>query len=142
MLKGAIKYKLEEGGGVFVEVPTKTVMPSQTCPKCLHQQKKELDERTHNCQKCGYIQDRDLAAAEVMILWATNSGAFGTSVLSRGASSSTSSTKERKFCGAMKQLGAAKRQKHQPTGGSSETRSAQVLCFSKNRDKAQRPSTK
>ncbi len=121
ILKGAIKYKLEEGGGVFVEIPTKTVKPSQTCPKCLHQQKKELDQRTHNCQKCGYIQDRDLAAAEVMILWATNSGAFGTSVLSRGASSSTSSTKERKFCGSMKQLGAAKRQKHQPTRGSSET---------------------
>lgn len=44
-LTGAIKYKLEEGNGVFVEVPTKTVKPSQTCPKCLHQQKKELSER-------------------------------------------------------------------------------------------------
>lgn len=120
-LTSAIKYKLEEGNGVFVEVPTKTVKPSQTCPKCLHQQKKELSERVHCCQKCNYIQDRDLASAEVMVLWATNSGAFGTSVLSRGASSSTSPTKERKNCGAMKQLGAAKRQKHQPTVGFSET---------------------
>lgn len=78
MLKSAIKYKLEEGEGVFVDVPTKTVKPRQTCPKCLHQEKKELDVRTHNCQKCGYIQDRDLAAAEVMILWASsNSGANG-----------------------------------------------------------------
>lgn len=121
MLKGAIKYKLEEGNGVFVEVPTNTVKPSQTCPKCLHQQKKRLDERTHNCQKCDYVQDRDLAAAEVMILWATNSGAFGTSALTRGASSSTAKTKERKNCGSMRQLGAKKREKHHPTDGSSGT---------------------
>lgn len=125
MLKGAIKYKLEEGEGVFVEVPTKIVKPSQTCPKCLHQQKKELDVRTHNCPQCGYIQDRDLAAAEVMILWATNSGAFGTSVHRRGASGSTSSAKERKHCGSMKQLGALKRQKHLSTDGNSETPSSQ-----------------
>ena len=121
MLTSAIKYKLEEGDGVFVEVPTKKVKPSQTCPKCLHQQKKELDERTHNCSKCGYIQDRDLAAAEVMILWATNSGAFGTSALRRGANSSTASTKERKNCGSMRQLGAKKRQKPLSAGGDSET---------------------
>jgi putative transposase len=124
MLKGAIRYKLEEGGGIFVEVPTKTVKPSQTCPKCLNQEKKELNIRTHICQKCGYIQDRDLAAAELMILWATNSGAFGTSVLGRGASSSTSSTKERKNCGSMKQLGAKKRQKHRSVDGNSETPSS------------------
>ncbi len=109
MLTSAIKYKLEEGDGVFVEVPTKKVKPSQTCPKCLHQQKKELDERIHNCSNCRYVQDRDLAAAEVMILWATNSGAFGTSVLTRRANGSTTSTKERKNCGSMRQLGAKKR---------------------------------
>lgn len=124
MLTGAIKYKLAEGNGVFVEVPTKTVKPSQTCPRCLHQQKKEHDERTHNCQKCSYIQDRDLAAAEVMILWAKNSGAFGTSVLTRGASSSTASTKERKNCGSMRQLGARKREKRHLVDGDSETPSS------------------
>jgi len=35
MLTQAIKYKLEESGGVFLEVPTSTVKPSQRCPKCL-----------------------------------------------------------------------------------------------------------
>jgi putative transposase len=124
ILTQAIKYKLEEGNGVFVEVPTKTVKPSQTCPKCLHQQKKELSERVHCCQKCNYIQDRDLASAEVMVLWATNSGAFGTSALRRGASSSTKSTKERKHCGSMRQLGAKKRQKHRSVDGNSETPSS------------------
>lgn len=124
MLTGAIKYKLAEGNGIFVEVPTKKIKPSQTCPRCLHQQKKELDERTHNCRECGYIQDRDLAAAEVMILWATNSGAFGTSVLTRGVSSSTSKTKERKNCGSLKQLGAMKREKRHLADGDSETPSS------------------
>ena len=124
MLKGAIQYKLEEGGGVFVDVPTKKVKPSQTCPKCLHQRKKELVERVHNCEKCGYTQDRDLASAEVMILWATNSGVFGTNILRCGASSSTKSTKERKNCGSMRQLGAKKRQKHHSADGDSETPSS------------------
>ncbi len=118
---GVIKYKLEEGNGVFVEVHRKIIKPSQTCPKCLHQQKKELSERVHCCQKCGYTQDRDLASAEVMVLWATNSAAFGTSAVRRGASSSTSQTKGCKRCGSMKQLGSKKRQKHHPTGGASET---------------------
>jgi putative transposase len=62
-LTQTIRYKLEEGEGVFIEVPTKTIKPSQTCPKCLHQKKKDLSERIHSCQKCGYTQDRDLAAA-------------------------------------------------------------------------------
>ncbi len=117
----AIKYKLEEGGGVFVDVPTKKVKPSQTCPKCLNQQKKELSERVHCCSECSYTQYRDLAAAEVMILWATNSGAFGTSVLTRGVSSSTSKTKERKNCGSLKQLGVKKREKRHLVDGNSET---------------------
>ncbi len=121
MLTAAIKYKLEEGGGIFVEVPTKIVKPSQTCPKCLYQKKKELSERIHFCQECKYIQDRDLASAEVMLLWAKNSAVFGTSAVRRGASSSTKSTKERKSCGSMRQLGAKKRQKSLSADGASET---------------------
>ena len=64
MLRSIIKYKVEQIGGVFVEVPTKKVKPSQTCPKCGHQHKKTLDMRVHNCAVCGYIQDRDIAAAQ------------------------------------------------------------------------------
>lgn len=40
MLTGAIKYKLAEGNGVFVEVPTKKVKPSQTCPQTSELRKK------------------------------------------------------------------------------------------------------
>ncbi|MHC5722477.1 MAG: zinc ribbon domain-containing protein, partial [Nostoc sp.] len=68
-LRSAIKYKVEQIGGIFIEVPTRRVKPSQTCPKCGHQHKKTLDIRVHNCNVCGYIQDRDIAAAEVMLYW-------------------------------------------------------------------------
>lgn len=120
-LTQAIRYKLEEGEGIFVEVPTKIVKPSQRCPKCLQVKPKTLSERVHQCENCGYKQDRDLASAEVMVLWATDSGVFGTSTLRRGATSSTSLAKERKHCRSMKQLGAKKRQKHYSAGGDSET---------------------
>ncbi len=40
---------------------------SQTCPNCgIQTGKKELDERVHNCSSCGYITDRDVAAAMVV----------------------------------------------------------------------------
>jgi putative transposase len=80
MLKSTIKYKIEQIGGVFVEVPTKKVKPSQTCPKCGYQHKKTLDVRIHECFICGYTQDRDIAAAEVMLYWAKGTlPGFGTS---------------------------------------------------------------
>ncbi len=66
MLRSTIKYKVEQIGGVFVEVPTKKVKPSQTCPKCGHQHKKTLDIRVHECGVCGYIQDRDTALPSIM----------------------------------------------------------------------------
>ncbi len=68
MLRSAIQYKVTEAGGIFVEVPTKTVKPSQTCPNCGHQHKKTLDERIHQCGECGFTMDRDLAAALVMLM--------------------------------------------------------------------------
>jgi len=130
MLRSTIKYKVEQIGGVFVEVPTKKVKPSQTCPKCGHQHKKTLDVRIHECGVCGYVQDRDIAAAEVMLYWSKGTlPGFGTSLEDKAAPcggsprcgncradvlSSTSST--RKKAGSMKQLGRAKRQKSSPAG--------------------------
>lgn len=122
MLKSAIKYKVEEGGGQFIEVPTKKVKPSQTCPKCGHQHPKTLDERIHQCRECNYQQDRDIASAEVCLYWVkgTLSG-LGTSLVDADGSSSTSSPKTRKSCGGMKQLAQKKRQKSQPAVGDAET---------------------
>lgn len=137
MLKSAIKYKVEEGGGQFIEVPTKKVKPSQTCPKCGNQHSKTLDERIHQCYECGYQQDRDIASAEVCLYWVKGShcglgvppsGAsgvtlpgFGTNLADGDGSSSTSLPKTRKSCGGMKQLAQKKRLKSQPAVGDAET---------------------
>ncbi|MDX2270812.1 MAG: transposase, partial [Cyanobacteriota bacterium] len=41
---------------------------SQTCPQCgAHTGKKELTERIHHCNECGYTTDRDVAAAQVVM---------------------------------------------------------------------------
>ncbi|MCC5627884.1 transposase [Nostoc sphaeroides CHAB 2801] len=114
MLRNAIKYKVEQIGGVFIEVPTRLVKPSQTCPKCGHQHKKTLDIRVHECGVCSYRQDRDIAAAQVMLYWSKgNLPGSGTVLADAESSSSTSSTKARKQAGSMRQLGAKKRQKSQ-----------------------------
>jgi putative transposase len=112
MLKSAIKYKVEEGGGQFVEVPTKKVKPSQTCPKCGHQHPKTLDERVHQCSECGYIQDRDIASAEVCLYWVLGTLlGSGTGLVNADRTRSTVTPKERKNCGGYRQLVEKKRQK-------------------------------
>ncbi len=122
MLRQAIEYKVTEAGGVFVEVPTKTVKPSQTCPNCGHQHKKTLDERVHQCGVCSFTMNRDLAAALVMLLWAQGKlPGFETSLVDADASSSTSDTRKRKQTGSQKQLGQVKRQKSALTGLDAKT---------------------
>jgi putative transposase len=112
MLRSTIKYKIEQIGGVFVEVPTRQVKPSQTCPKCGHQHKKTLDIPVHECGVCNYLQDRDIASAEVMLYWAKGSlPGLGTSLADADLTSSTSRT--RKTAGSMRHLGEKKRQKSQ-----------------------------
>lgn len=120
MIRQSLKAKLDDVGGVFVEVPTKKIKPSQTCPKCGHQEKKTLDQRMHICANCTYTQQRDIASGEVMILWHSNQlPGFGTSLVDADRSSSTSRT--RKTAGSMKQLGEKKHQKSQATPGDVET---------------------
>jgi putative transposase len=120
MLRQAIEYKVIEAGGVFVEVPTRQVKPSQTCPNCGNQHKKTLDERVHRCDACGFTMDRDLAAALVMLLWAQGTlPGFGTNLVDADVTSSTAKTPKR--AGSMRQLGQMKRQKHALTGGDVET---------------------
>jgi putative transposase len=102
-LLSAIEYKLQETGGLLVKVPTKTVKPSQTCPDCGHQRKKDLCERVHHCSECSATYDRDVAAAMVMLSWA-----LGTSVLNRREEIPTSSPRH---TGGWKQISSKKRQK-------------------------------
>jgi putative transposase len=112
MLKGAIKYKVSEGGGQFIEVPTKKVKPSQTCPKCGHQHPKTLDERVHQCRECGYQQDRDVASAEVCLYWVLGTlPGQGTCLVDPDGSSSTGKPKVLRSCCGYQQLAQKKRQK-------------------------------
>lgn len=99
MFRQALEYKLAEAGGIFVEVPTKQVKPSQTCPACGHQEKKTLAQRTHICSQCGYVEDRDIAAAIVMLNWARGKELASSNVDGEGSTS----------CGSMKQLAQKKR---------------------------------
>ncbi|MEO1134017.1 MAG: transposase [Cyanobacteria bacterium J06639_1] len=97
-LASAIQVKLEEADGVWVTVPTRQVKPSQTCPSCGKQERKPLSQREHRCE-CGCVEDRDVAAAKVMLEWA-----LGTNVLSRGGESSTPT-----HCGGFAQLASVRR---------------------------------
>ena len=120
MIRQSLKAKLDDVTGVFSEAPTKKIKPSQTCPKCGHQEKKTLGHRVHICSNCEYTQQRDIASSEVLLLWYSNQlPGFGTSLVDADRSSSTSRT--RKTAGSMKQLGEKKRQKSCPTGGGVET---------------------
>lgn len=72
MLIQMLHYKVDEGGGIWCDVPTKKAKPSQTCPRCGHQEKKPLSQRVHRCGSCGYEEGRDRAAARVMLNYALN----------------------------------------------------------------------
>jgi len=115
-----LSISLGVAGGLFIEVPTVKVKPSQICPNCGIQKKKELSERVHNCP-CGLTIDRDVAAAQVMLNWGASfaleaspanvaSTGLGTNLDKRGSDSSTSI-----HCGGFKQLSEMKRQKPRPS---------------------------
>ncbi|WP_071188864.1 zinc ribbon domain-containing protein [Trichormus sp. NMC-1] len=122
-----MKYKLQDIQGVFLEAPTKKIKPSQTCPKCGYQEKKTLLQRVHVCASCGYTQQRDIAAAEVMLAWSQNKlPGFGTNLVDADGSSSTkkrrrSLSEVEVATGSFRQLSQMKRQKSQPTAGDVET---------------------
>jgi len=64
-----LRYKAEEANSEFVEIPTRKVKPSQTCPDCGAKKKKTLAERWHSCS-CGCEKPRDVASAQVNLNWA------------------------------------------------------------------------
>ncbi|BAZ25475.1 transposase [Kalymmatonema gypsitolerans NIES-4073] len=53
-------------GVFFLKVDSKKT--SQICPNCLIETgKKDLSERIHSCEHCGYTTNRDVAAAQVVL---------------------------------------------------------------------------
>ena len=101
MIGQMLQYKLVEAGGFYVESPTRQLKPSQRCAKCWQLTAKTLSDRVHVCSSCGHVEDRDINAAQVNLIWARGQE------LSSSVVESPSSTS----CGSMKQLGALRRQK-------------------------------
>ena len=98
-----LDYKLVDAGGFYVESPTRKLKPTQRCAKCWELTPKTLADRVHVCShtKCGHVEDRDVNAAQVNLIWARG---LERASLDGESPSSTS-------CGSMRQLGAKKRQK-------------------------------
>jgi putative transposase len=72
-----LKYKAEEAGTVWKEIPTREVKPSQRCSGCGQIKKKQLSERWHKCSVCNLELSRDQNSARVMLSWALVGNASG-----------------------------------------------------------------
>lgn len=131
-LNKMVTYKIEQKGGLMLVLPTREIKPSQRCPKCgkIHKHWAELSNRYHVCDGCGFEIPRDRGSVMVMYNVAVDQQpGLGTSLVSLGCLSSTSSDKKRKHTGSMKQLGQKKRQKSlaKAEHGVLETPSAYVV---------------
>ena len=129
-LNQMISYKIEQKGGLVLQLPTREIKPSQRCPKCgtVHKEWAELSNRYHVCPDCQFEIPRDRGSVMVMYNVATNQQpGVGTSLVSLGCLSATSET--RKHTGSMKQLGQKKRQKSttQAESGALETPCANAI---------------
>jgi putative transposase len=83
----------------------------------------------HECGVGGYIQDRDIAAAEVMLYWAKGTlPGLGTSLVDADISGATSRT--RKKAGSMRQLGEKKRQKSQSNSANNKLENVETSSSS------------
>ncbi len=76
MFHQMLKYKAEEAGVEWIEIPTRKAKPSQTCHACGAEKKKSLCERWHECI-CGVSCSRDENAAKVILHWALFGNAPG-----------------------------------------------------------------
>lgn len=64
-----LRYKAAEAGSKFIEIPTRSVKPTQRCHCCGAASPKRLDERRWRCA-CGAVHERDENAARTMLRYA------------------------------------------------------------------------
>lgn len=80
-------------GVFFLKVDAKKT--SQICPNCLTETgKKLLSERVHSCNHCGYITDRDVAAAQAVRIRGLAAVGYTVKMLSEGKLTRVPMTKE------------------------------------------------
>ncbi|EPX84745.1 RNA-guided endonuclease InsQ/TnpB family protein [Salipiger mucosus] len=63
-----IRYKVEETGADYIEIPTRQVKPSQRCPVAWTCEKKELGDRKHRLPD-GRVIGRDHASGATQLRW-------------------------------------------------------------------------
>jgi len=63
-----LENKIKNVDGEFIEIPTVKSKLSQTC-LCGNIVKKSLNERWHNCAKCGIIAQRDIFSSFLSLFW-------------------------------------------------------------------------
>ena len=92
------KHRLDAGFGQFLQILEQACFKrgvyfqkvdskkkSQICPSCLTETgKKNLSERTHVCQHCGYMTDRDVASAQVVAIRGLAAVGHAVKMLSEG----------------------------------------------------------
>ncbi len=107
-ISSMLAYKSVEAGGFYLESPTHKLKPTQRCAQCWELTPKTLAERIHICSnaECGHVEERDINAAQVNLIWARGQGLTSPNAESASATS----------CESMKQLAAMKRQKRQVAG--------------------------
>lgn len=108
MILSALKYKLSEVEGGYIEIPTQTLKPSQRCT-CGELVPKTLSDRWHHCGSCGKQGQRDEVTTEV--IWHYIQGTLpglGISLAKRGSQVPTSAPQA---TGGWKQTWEKKRQK-------------------------------
>jgi putative transposase len=64
-----VKQKAGLNRAIFDTAPTRQLKPSQRCPCCRRVVREALSERVHRCTACGCVEDRDVAAARVVLRW-------------------------------------------------------------------------
>jgi putative transposase len=69
MLLNMLDYKAVEAGTLFDVANTIKLKPTQRCHICGYAEKKELNDRTHVCKKCGCTCGRDVNAALTIMRW-------------------------------------------------------------------------
>ena len=99
--KDGIKYKVEEANGVYLETPTRQLKPTPPCAKRWETKPKTWSDRVHHCQGCGHSEDRDINAAQVILI-----GARGQELSSSDVEPSSSVS-----CGSMKKTRGKEAQK-------------------------------
>jgi putative transposase len=107
MITRRVTFKAAEAGGFYVESPTRTLKPTQRCAKCWELTPKTLADRIHQCSNaaCGHVEDRDVNAAQVNLIWARGQELSSVGVDGQALLSAPVNT------GGFKQLTQVKRQK-------------------------------